>query len=46
VIGHREQKLLARLWNGSVGQQLIAHAPCSVLVAVAPASAARGVAAA
>jgi nucleotide-binding universal stress UspA family protein len=46
VVGHREQKLLARLWNGSVGQQLIAHAPCSVLVAVAPTSAARGVAAA
>jgi nucleotide-binding universal stress UspA family protein len=39
VIGHREQSLLGRLWNGSVGQQLIAHAPCSVLVAVAPGSA-------
>ena len=37
VLGHRDQSLLARLWNGSVGQQLIAHAPCSVLVAVAPA---------
>lgn len=35
VIGHREQSALARLWHGSVGQQVIAHAPCSVLVAVA-----------
>ena len=34
VVGHRDQSLLARLWNGSVGQQLIAHAPCSVLIAV------------
>jgi nucleotide-binding universal stress UspA family protein len=41
VIGHRDQNLLARLWNGSIGQQLIAHAPCSVLVAVAPTSARR-----
>ncbi|HUA53900.1 MAG TPA: universal stress protein [Candidatus Sulfotelmatobacter sp.] len=39
VIGHREQGLLARLWSGSVGQQLIAHAPCSVLIAVAPSAA-------
>jgi len=46
VIGHRDQGLLSRLWNGSVGQQLLAHAPCSVLVAVAPASARREVAAA
>jgi hypothetical protein len=30
--------MLARLWNGSVGQQLVAHAPCSVLIAIAPAS--------
>jgi len=36
VLGHRDQSLLARLWNGSVGQQLIKHAPCSVLVAVGP----------
>ena len=36
VLGHRDQGVLARLWNGSVGQQLIAHAPCSVLVAVRP----------
>jgi nucleotide-binding universal stress UspA family protein len=36
VLGHRDQGLLARLWNGSVGQQLVAHAPCSVLIAVAP----------
>jgi|SRR5579871_1174928 len=41
VIGHREQGLLARLWSGSVGQQLIAHAPCSVLVAVASSAASR-----
>jgi nucleotide-binding universal stress UspA family protein len=36
VIGHREQGTLARLWHGSVGQQLLAHAPCSVLIAIAP----------
>ena len=41
VIGHREQGLLARLWSGSVGQQLIAHAPCSVLIAVTPSAASR-----
>jgi nucleotide-binding universal stress UspA family protein len=39
VIGHRQQGALARLWNGSVGQQLLAHAPCSVLVAVTSATA-------
>ncbi len=38
VVGHRDQGVLARLWNGSVGQQLIQHAPCSVLVAIAPAT--------
>jgi len=38
VLGHRDRGLLARLWSGSVGQQLIAHAPCSVLIAVAPAA--------
>jgi nucleotide-binding universal stress UspA family protein len=38
VLGHRQQSVLARLWNGSVGQQLVAHAPCSVLIAIAPPS--------
>ena len=36
VLGHRDQGFLKRLWNGSVGQQLLAHTPCSVLIAVAP----------
>ena len=35
VLGHRDQGALARLWNGSVGQHIVAHAPCSVLIAVA-----------
>ena len=34
VVGHREQTALARWWSGSVGQSLLAHAPCSLLVAV------------
>ncbi len=34
VVGHREQTALARWWSGSVGLSLLAHAPCSVLVAV------------
>ena len=34
VVGHREQSALARWWGGSVGASLLAHAPCSVLVAV------------
>lgn len=34
VVGHREQSALARWWSGSVGQSLLAHAPCSLLVAV------------
>ena len=34
VVGDREQTALARWWSGSVGQSLLAHAPCSVLVAV------------
>jgi nucleotide-binding universal stress UspA family protein len=38
VLGHRDQGVLARLWNGSIGQQLIARAPCSLLVAIAPAA--------
>jgi nucleotide-binding universal stress UspA family protein len=35
VVGHREQGTLARWWGGSTGASLLAHAPCSVLVAVA-----------
>ncbi len=35
VVGHREQAALARWWRGSVGASLLAHAPCSLLVAVA-----------
>jgi nucleotide-binding universal stress UspA family protein len=46
VLGHRDQGLLSRMWNGSVGQQLLARAPCSVLIAVAPAGSRRDVAAA
>lgn len=34
VVGHREQSALARWWRGSVGASLLAHAPCSLLVAV------------
>lgn len=36
VVGHREQSGLARWWRGSVGQSLLAEAPCSVLVCVVP----------
>jgi nucleotide-binding universal stress UspA family protein len=39
VVGHREQSALARWWRGSVGASLLAHAPCSVLVAVSDTSA-------
>jgi len=35
VVGHREQGALARWWNGSTGASLVAHAPCSILVAIA-----------
>ncbi len=35
VIGHRKQGALTRWWSGSTGTSLLAHAPCSVLVAVA-----------
>ena len=35
VVGHREQSAMARWWHGSVGASLLAHAPCSLLVAVA-----------
>lgn len=34
VVGHREQTALARWWSGSTGASLLAHAPCSLLVAV------------
>tara|TARA_B100000965_G_scaffold215949_2_gene180627 strand:+ start:33879 stop:34187 length:309 start_codon:yes stop_codon:yes gene_type:complete len=34
VVGHREQTVLARWWGGSTGASLLAHAPCSLLVAV------------
>ncbi len=34
VVGHQDRNFLARLWNGSVGQALIAQSPCSVLVAI------------
>lgn len=41
VVGHREQSALARWWRGSVGASLLAHAPCSLLVAVAGTTPAR-----
>ncbi|MBC7135778.1 MAG: universal stress protein, partial [Oceanibaculum nanhaiense] len=41
VVGHREQSALARWWGGSVGASLLAHAPCSVLVAVSGTAPAR-----
>ncbi len=41
VVGHREQTALARWWGGSVGASLLAHAPCSLLVAVSGTTAAR-----
>ena len=34
VVGHREQSALARWWRGSVGNSLLANAPCSILVCV------------
>jgi len=34
VVGHRDQGVLARWLNGSVGASILHHAPCSVLVAV------------
>lgn len=34
VVGHRTQGALARWWTGSTGASLIAHARCSVLIAV------------
>ncbi|MFB9262496.1 universal stress protein [Bradyrhizobium erythrophlei] len=37
VVGHRDQGTLARWLNGSVGDSILHHPPCSVLVAVKPA---------
>jgi nucleotide-binding universal stress UspA family protein len=34
VLGHHRRGTLSRLWNGSVGQSVLADAPCSVLVAM------------
>ena len=34
VIGHRDQGMLARWLNGSVGESILHQPPCSVLVAV------------
>lgn len=34
VVGHRDQSPLARWWKGSTGASLLAHAPCSLLIAV------------
>jgi nucleotide-binding universal stress UspA family protein len=34
VVGHRDQGTLARWLNGSVGESLVHHPPCSVLIAV------------
>ncbi|AUG52400.1 universal stress protein [Thalassospira marina] len=36
VVGHREQGALSRWWGGSTGASLLAHAPCSILIAIAP----------
>jgi hypothetical protein len=34
IVGHRDQSMLARWLNGSVGESILHHPPCSVLVAV------------
>ena len=34
VVGHRNQGTLARWLNGSVGEAIVHHPPCSVLIAV------------
>ena len=34
VVGHRNQGRLARWLNGSVGEAIVHHPPCSVLIAV------------
>jgi nucleotide-binding universal stress UspA family protein len=38
VVGHRAQSRLARWWSGSTGASLLNYAPCSVLVAMPPAT--------
>jgi nucleotide-binding universal stress UspA family protein len=35
VVGHRGLGTLARWWSGSTGASLLAHAPCSMLIAMA-----------
>jgi nucleotide-binding universal stress UspA family protein len=34
VVGHRDQGILARWLNGSVGESIVHQPPCSVLIAV------------
>jgi nucleotide-binding universal stress UspA family protein len=34
VVGHRDQGMLARWLSGSVGESILHHPPCSVLIAV------------
>jgi len=34
VLGHRDQGTLARWLNGSIGESILHHPPCSLLVAV------------
>jgi nucleotide-binding universal stress UspA family protein len=34
IVGHRDQGTLARWLNGSVGESVLHHPPCSILVAV------------
>jgi nucleotide-binding universal stress UspA family protein len=41
VVGHREQGRLARWWRGSTGTSLLTQITCSLLVAVAGATAGR-----
>jgi nucleotide-binding universal stress UspA family protein len=36
IVGHRDQGTLARWLNGSVGESVLHHPPCSMLVAVKP----------
>lgn len=33
IIGHSDKGILARLFEGSIGAQLLSHLPCSLLVA-------------
>lgn len=44
VVGHRRKhSRLARWWRGSLSASLVDHAPCSVLIAIAPADASQAV---